>query len=534
MKRWNGWGDDSVHYPLPAAAADFLAARVGAGTPPLDALLERVVAAVPPSRLPGAGSLHPSVVDAAPRVLHARGQSLPDWIALRSGRLGVVPDGVAVPAAGDEVRALIDYARRSGVRLIPYGGGTSVVGHVNPLPGDAPVLTVDLGRLNGLLRWDGVAQLATFGAGITGPELEAHLRRRGCTLGHFPQSFEYSTLGGWIVTRSSGQQSLGYGRIERLFAGGRLEAPAGTLDLPPFPASAAGPDLRELVLGSEGRLGILTEVTVRASPLPGRQAFHALFFPGWQQVLAAARAMMQAHLPLTLLRVSTPQETQTTLALAGRERLIAALERFLELRGVGDDKCMLLLGLAGRPRVVASARRDALALARQHGGVHLGQAFGHEWHKSRFRTPYLRNTLWAMGYAIDTLETAAGWAAIPAMVDAVEAALRDALAALGERVHVFTHLSHLYPYGSNLYTTYLFRLAPDPDDTLHRWQVCKAAASRAIVAHGGTISHQHGVGLDHRAYLPAEKGELGMAVLHDLVARFDPDGIMNPGKMLDA
>jgi alkyldihydroxyacetonephosphate synthase len=528
MRRWNGWGDDTVDYLLHEGPLRFLEELVGPGTAPRDATWEQVVATVPPSRL-----AHPLVSDdAADRLRHARGQSLPDWIALRSGRLPAFPDGVAYPTTDAEVRTLIHYASDVGARLIPYGGGTSVVGHVNALPGDAPILTVDLSRLNRLCRFDESSQLATFGAGITGPDLEAQLRARGCTLGHFPQSFELSTLGGWIVTRSSGQQSLGYGRIEKLFAGGRLESPAGTLEMPPFPASAAGPDLREVVLGSEGRMGILTEATVRAAPLPQAEAFHAVFFPDFDRGREAVREMMQARLPLSMLRFSTPVETQTTLALAGRERLIGALERLLSLRGVGADKCMLILGLTGREAVVKTARKEALGIAGEHGGLHVGRTFGDEWHKSRFRTPYLRNTLWELGYAIDTLETAIDWGGIPAMVEAIESALRPGLAEIGERVHVFTHLSHLYAYGSSLYTTYLYRIAPDPDETLRRWQVLKTAASQAIIARGGTISHQHGVGIDHRPYMAHEKGVLGMAVLGDLCLRFDPDGIMNPGKLI--
>jgi alkyldihydroxyacetonephosphate synthase len=536
VRRWNGWGDSAVTYPLHEGPARFLEAAVGPGVPPADASFEEVVAAVPPSRLPD----HPLVsVDPGDRLRHARGQSLPDWIALRSGHLSAFPDGVAYPADQAGVRELILYAGQAGARLIPYGGGTSVVGHVNPLSGDAPTLTVDLGRLNRLLSFDGVSHLATFGAGITGPDLEAQLRAQGCTLGHFPQSFELSTLGGWIVTRSSGQQSLGYGRIEKLFAGGRLEAPAGTLVLPPFPASAAGPDLREAVLGSEGRLGILTQATVRVAPLPQREEFHAAFFPDFESGQAAARAIMQARLPVSMLRLSTPVETQTTLALAGHERLIGALERFLSLRRLGDDKCMLLLGFTGREPLVEAARGAALELARGERGVHVGRTFGKEWHKSRFRTPYLRNTLWEKGYAIDTLETATAWSGIPAMVNAVEAALRSGLEEVGERVHVFTHLSHLYPYGSSIYTTYLFRLPALPDrreaaaEALRRWQALKAAATEAVLAQGGTISHQHGVGVDHLAYLPREKGELGMAALQDLCRRFDPGGLMNPGKLIE-
>ncbi|MDI7275921.1 MAG: FAD-binding oxidoreductase [Anaerolineae bacterium] len=529
MRRWNGWGDDTVTYPLSESAERYLVGLVGRGEPPHDVAMEEVLACVPASRLPD----HPLVTtDPVQRLRHARGQSLPDWVALRSGRIGVFPDGVAYPSTEDDVRDLIRYAREVGVRLIPYGGGTSVVGHINPLPGETPVLTVDLARLNRLRRFDEVSGLATFEAGIAGPDLEAQLRARGYTLGHFPQSFELSTLGGWIVTRSSGQQSLGYGRIERLFAGGRLEAPAGTLELPPFPASAAGPDLREVVLGSEGRLGILTEATVRVTPLPAMEAFHAVFFPDWERGCAATRAIVQARLPLSMLRLSTPAETATTLALAGHERLIATLERLLAVRGVGAEKCMLILGFTGHRALTSVARHEALDMARDEGGVHVGRAFGTQWHRSRFRTPYLRNTLWEMGYAIDTLETATDWARIQRMVDAVERALRSGLEACGERVHVFSHLSHLYPYGSSIYTTYLFRVARDPDETLRRWQALKAAATRAIVDLGGTITHQHGVGIDHAAYLPAEKGALGTDALRDLCRRFDADGIMNPGKML--
>jgi len=529
MRRWNGWGDDTITYHLPEGARQFLVEIAGPGTPPRDAALADVVAGVPESRLPDHALVSKDPED---RVRHARGQSLPDWIALRSGRIPAFPDGVAYPGTDDEVHDLLRYAAGAGARLIPYGGGTSVVGHINPLPGERPVLAVDLARLSRLRRFDETSQMATFGAGVMGPDLEAQLRARGCTLGHYPQSFELSTLGGWIVTRSSGQQSLGYGRIEKLFAGGTLVSPAGTLELPPFPASAAGPDLREMVLGSEGRLGILTEATVRAAPLPETEAFHAVFFPDFEGGRGAVREIMQARLPLSMLRLSTAVETQTTLALAGHERLIGALERLLSLRGVSDEKCMLMLGFTGREALAKTARKEALGIAGGHGGIHVGRTFGTEWHKSRFRTPYLRNTLWEMGYAIDTLETAVDWATVPAMLLAIEGALRPGLEDLGERVHVFSHLSHLYPYGSSIYTTYLYRIAPDPEETLRRWQGLKAAACDAILAHGGTISHQHGVGTDHVPYMPVEKGLLGMAAIEDLCQRFDPDGMMNPGKLI--
>ena len=527
MRRWNGWGDDTTSYRLRPGGLRFLEAQVGPGRPAPDATLADVTRTVPSSRLPR----HPLVSsEAADRVRHARGQSLPDWVALRSGRVGAFPDGVAYPATRDEVRELLRFAVEAGVTAIPYGGGTSVVGHVNP--GPEPTLTIDLSRLNRLLRFDDRGCLATFGAGVSGPDLEAQLRARGFTLGHFPQSFEYSTLGGWVATRSSGQQSLGYGRIEDLFAGGVLEAPAGTLALPAFPASAAGPDLREVVLGSEGRLGILTDATVRMVALPQVEAFHAVFLPDWERAQAAARQIVQAGLHLSMLRLSTAPETEATLALAGHERLIGALEQYLALRRVGQGKCMLLLGVTGRESLVRAARREALAIAGSHGGVHVGRIFGQEWRKNRFRLPYLRNTLWDLGYAIDTLETATTWDAVPAMVADIEEALRGATAEPGERVHVFTHLSHLYPHGSSIYTTYVFPLGVTPDDTLAQWLRLKRAASEAIVRKGGTISHQHGVGTDHAPYLLAEKGELGMAAIRETCRVFDPRGLMNTGKLV--
>lgn len=529
MRRWNGWGDTATLYPLPASAAAFLADRLGLGTAPQEISLERLMASVPASRLPD----H-SLVSTRPddRIRHARGQSLPDWIALRSGRLGTFPDGVAYPLTPDDVRALFSYAHAAGARVIPYGGGTSVVGHINPHPGGQPVLTVDLSRMNRLESLQETSRLATFGAGVTGPNLEAHLRAHGYTLGHFPQSFEFSTLGGWIAARSSGQQSLYYGRIEDLFAGGVLETPSGALRLPPFPASAAGPDLRQLVLGSEGRLGVITSATVRVSPLPQREVFRAAFFPDFTHGVEAVRHMVQSRIPLSLLRLSTANETETTLQLAGHPRAVATLERVLRAQGASAGKCMLMVGATGSSAQVRHALREAHSLARHQGGVFTaGGYLGQQWQRSRFRTPYLRNTLWESGYAVDTLETAVTWERVLPALEAIEHAIKEAASEHTVPVHVFSHISHVYRHGASIYTTLLFPLMPDPDVDLALWAAIKSAASAAVVHSGGTISHQHGVGADHLPYLEAEKGALGMATLRALSAQFDPDSIMNPGKL---
>ncbi len=529
MRRWNGWGDEAETSHVGAAPRRFLETRLGPATGPRDATLAEVVAQVPQSRLDPVDGLIDT--DPEPRVRRARGQSFPDLIALRSGRLEAVPDAVASPITNEDVRRLIDHARTIGARLIPYGGGTSVVGGVTARPSPDPLITVDLGGLADLKTLDERSGLVTVGAGITGPALAAHLEPHGLTIGHEPQSFELATVGGWVAARGSGLRSFGSGRIEGLFAGGSLEAPAGMMDMPPFPASAAGPDLRQLVLGSEGRLGFLTDVVLRTSPLPEVDRLEAWALPGWGPGHETVRALAQARVPLSVLRLSTPTESRTLLAFADKPAQIRALRGYLRIRRQPRDWALLLVGVTGRKRIAKAARDEARSIIRANGGVAI-PALAQTWSRTRFRSPYLRNTLWTMGYGSDTLETATDWAHVPGLLARLEAVVASALVPFGEKVHVFTHLSHLYPSGSSLYLTFLFRLAPDPGETLARWTAIKRAALTTIEAEGATITHHHGVGTDHAPYLVAEKGPLGMAALDAVVRTFDPDGIMNPGVLL--
>jgi alkyldihydroxyacetonephosphate synthase len=528
MRRWNGWGDEAEHATAGGAARRFLQERLGPGQPPRDATLAEVVAGVPRTRL----GAHPALdIDPDRRVRLARGQGFPDLVALRSGRLEAVPDAVGRPSDGAAVRELLALASSRGARLIPYGGGTSVVGGVSARASEDPVITVDLGALAGLRAIDLRSGLATVGAGTTGPALQAALAPHGLDVGHEPQSWELATVGGWVAARGSGLRSLGAGRIEQLFAGGTLEAPAGTMEMPPHPASAAGPDLRQLVLGSEGRLGFLTDIILRAVPRPDVDSIDAWALPGWEAGHEAVRELSQARPGLSLVRLSTPEETATLLAFADRSTQVRALRAYLRLRRQPRDWALCLVGAAGRRRPAAAARKEAAAILRRAGGVPV-PGLASTWSRTRFRSPYLRNALWEAGYGSDTLETATTWSNVPDVVQGVERAIAGALEAEGERVHVLTHLSHVYPSGSSAYLTFLFRLAADPDATLERWRRIKRAASEAIVTAGATISHHHGIGTDHRPYLAAEKGELGMAALTAVVRTFDPDGIMNPGVLL--
>jgi alkyldihydroxyacetonephosphate synthase len=534
VRRWNGWGDEQTNYPLPDSASDYLFELVGGGSLAPDATFDQVLTAVPTTRLPS----HPLIsTDASDRLLHARGQSLPDWVALRSGRIDAFPDGVTYPGSDDDVLHLLEFSRQVKACLIPYGGGTSVVGHINPLTGDRPVITMDLSRLNQLTNLDESSCLATFGAGVRGPDLENQLQAKGYTLGHFPQSFELSTLGGWIATRSCGQQSYYYGRIEDLFAGGHIETGIGPLDLPCLPASAAGPDLRHLILGSEGRLGIITRAVVRVRKVPAYEQFFGVFFSDWETGAAAMREIAQSRAPISMARLSDTQETETTLVLSGKERLVGFANRGLSLLGYRKQRCLLVFGVTGDARRVAQGRRLTLSIIRRHNGLFTGAIIGKMWRKSRFLSPYLRNTLWTRGYAIDTLETALPWLSVLPAAKAIKSALQDALDhSSGSKSLsgglVFSHLSHVYRDGASIYTTFLFPRSADPAETLERWQSAKSAASQVIVACHGTISHQHGVGSDHASYLPAEKGLVGVRALAAACLSLDPNGLLNPGKLV--
>ncbi|MCL6270432.1 FAD-binding oxidoreductase [Sansalvadorimonas sp. 2012CJ34-2] len=535
MRYWNSWGQDGSEKPhFTKTAKAFLKETVGEGRIHPEASLEDVCSQVSPSRIVAD---HPLVSkDAEVRVRHARGQSFPDWVAMKSGVFGSFPDAVALPETPEQIRELMDFARAEDLDVIPYGGGTSVVGHINPVNEGRPVLTISMERMTRLLDLDEESQVATFGPGTPGPMVEAQLSARGYTLGHYPQSFELSTVGGWVASRSSGQQSLRYGRIEQLFAGGRLETFDGTLDIPAIPASAAGPDLREMVLGSEGRFGIISEVKVRVQRLPRKETFIAVFFKNWDYAYAFAREATQRKLQLSMLRASNGIETHAQMKLAGSEKLINLMETYIRLRGADEGKCMVIFGITGLPGQVRSTYWQVSKLIWKYRGVGLyglGKQVGKIWEKGRFKYPYLRNDLWKAGYAVDTLETSVNWSDTRPSMEKIEKAVANALKDEGEHVHAFSHLSHVYTQGSSIYTTYLFRLGENWQQTLAWWHKIKKAASMAVVECGGTISHQHGVGKDHAPYLPFEKGELGIKALQTLSDHFDPDQRLVPGVLLE-
>jgi len=532
MKRWNGWGEESTQTALSSESLALLSGLTGKPHEGQAVLAkEEALKRAGEKVFSGWEGVDSS---AEARLSHARGQSFADWLAFRQGHGLQFPEGVVYPKDEGEIQRHLEGARRAGARIVVYGGGTSVVGHINRPAGEKPVVIMDMQRMGRLLSVDRTSQMARFEAGVRGPDIEAQLAPHGMIMGHFPQSYEYATLGGWVATRSSGQQSLYYGRIEDLFAGGRLITAEGEMELPPLPASSAGVDLRQVWMGSEGLMGVISEATVRVRALPDVESFHGVFFPRWEQAEEFAREVVQSRVPVSMLRLSSGKETFVTLALAGKPTQIRWLERYLSWRGVREEKCLVIVGLTGKSVQVKQTRAMVGRLASAQGGVWIGQSLGRAWKKNRFHGPYLRNTLWDHGWGVDTLETAMPYAQVRAGVAKIEAALEEAAAAFGEKILVYTHLSHFYITGCAIYTTYLFRLQRTPEETFAMWKAMKSKASEAILSLRGTISHQHGVGKDHAAYLGAEKSAMGMQWMRSMVEKADPEGLFANGNLFPA
>ncbi|HWO61913.1 MAG TPA: FAD-binding oxidoreductase [Umezawaea sp.] len=517
---------------LPLHALKWLGGRIGLRpqrTPaapdsalevPASALTEAVGDAL--AAVVGAGHVR---LDRASRLGHAGGLSYVDLVRHRAGGELTVPDAVVLPASPEQVVSVLALCAEHDVAVVPFGGGTSVVGGVAALRGDkTAVVALDLGRLDRLVSVDPVSRIAVLQAGVTAPEAERLLEPHGLTVGHVPQSFERATIGGFAATRSAGQASSGYGRFEDMVEGVRVATPVGEWVLGAAPASAAGPDLKQLVVGSEGAFGVITEVSLRVRPRPVVERYEGFVVDGWEAGQAVVRALAQGRVLADVTRLSDEDETEVSLALAGGVKS-AAVRAYLKARGVRRP-CLLVLGWhGGSSREVLARRAASLRLVR--GAVRLGTAMGEAWRHGRFNGPRQRDVLLDVGVCVETLETATHWSRLTEL----RAAVRDALGdALGQAV-VMCHLSHAYETGASLYFTVL---APrDGHDPVGQWTVAKAAASEAI-AGLGTISHHHAVGVDHAPYLEAEIGGLGVEVLAAVKRALDPTGVLNPGKLISS
>ena len=531
--KWWGWGDPGRRLELPPAAIEMLREQLGPATPSERVELEGVE--LPASRpLPGAiativGERH-VLAGHEDRVRRGAGRSYPDLIRLRRGRPEHAFDAIVTPADAGEVAALLEACSQHGIAVVPYGGGTSVVGGVEPLAGPhGRVIALDLLRLRGV-SVDSVSLTATLGPGLSGPEAERALGAQGLTLGHFPQSFEYATIGGFAATRSAGQASAGYGRFDELVTGLAMATPAGELRTLATPHTAAGPALRELALGSEGVLGAITEVTARVRPAPEVRRYEAWIVADFATGGELVRSLAQADALPAVTRLSDEAETRVSLGLAGTSGLKRSLfDAYLRLRR-RQGGCLVICGWEGSGESVRRERARSTALLRAGGAAPLGSAPGQAWERGRYDGPYLRDELLDLGYMVETLETSHTWSRLDQLYRGVGAAIDGALREQGTPGIVICHLSHAYRDGASLYFTFL---APGrPGEEIEHWHAVKTAASEAIVGCGATITHHHAIGRDHAPYMRAEVGEAGLEALAALKQRLDPAGIMNPGKLL--
>jgi alkyldihydroxyacetonephosphate synthase len=484
---------------------------------------------LPEPRLPDAlRSL--ALTDREERVLHAAGKSYPDLIRIRSGDGSGAPDGVLYPESHDEVLRLLELCASEGVAVVPFGGGTSVVGGVEALRGPfESAVALDLARIDHLTT-DRVSLLGSFGAGLRGPRAETRLAGRGLTLGHFPQSWEFATIGGYAATRSAGQASTGYGRFDKLVVGLRCATPSGTLEVKPVPATAAGPSVRELIVGSEGTLGVITEATLALRPLPAERRYEGWSFRSFDEGVEAFRRLAHAHRAPDVARLSDEEETRLAMALSSSGSIADRLGKgYLKARGHAGG-CIVIAGYEGERADVAIRAGLGARVLSDAGGLRLGRRPGESWLRNRYHGPYLRDALLDQGVMVETLETATTWTRLRELHTAVADALRGAMEARGTPALVGCHVSHVYAAGASLYFTWMGRREEGAE--LDQWRAAKGAAMDAIVAHGGTITHHHAVGRDHVPWMEAEVGALGLSALRAAKERLDPAGIMNPGKLL--
>jgi alkyldihydroxyacetonephosphate synthase len=548
--KWWGWGDEGVsfsHEDKPALGP-FLQQHIAvdaARTTSRPVGFDQLTVPEPSMSEDLSSALEQAVgseqvsTDPLDRVLHARGKSLRDLVRTRSGDLGRLPDVVVRPGDEEAVSAVLRAAVEADAVVIPFGGGTSISGSLEaPSAETRTVISVDLGALDRVLSIDGDSRLARVQAGVLGPAFEEQLSAQGWTLGHFPDSFSHSTLGGWVATRSSGMQSDMYGDVADLTRGVRVATPAGLLTTRPVPSASTGPSVREMVLGSEGRLGIITEATVHVHRVPEQRTILGYLFPTWSDGLAAMNQIAAGEAAPSVTRVSDAPETQFSFATRTgtslAERLQSkALSTYLQRRCHFDldAMCLSFIGYEGGKDHVAAQRKIVGRIVKARGGLAIGTGPGALYDQKKFDTPYIRDFLLDRGALADVSETSAPWSVLPGLYDNVMAAARGAFSDLGVAGYIMCHLSHSYHSGACLYFTFAFKPS-DVRDPLEQYDVVKSAIQQTFMDSGATLSHHHAVGTEHSQWLEQDISAPGVEMLRALFDGIDPGGNLNPGKIV--
>ena len=507
---------ESIRLPCPRRCEAFLAA---------------VAAALAPDQIS---------FDEDDRLGHAYGRSFRDVQRLRAGKIDYVPDVVLLPSAHEQVEAIVAAAAAHRVVLIPFGGGTNIVGALEPQQrDDRMAASVDLRRMGRLLELDELSQTATFEAGVFGPDIERQLSQRGFALGHEPDSFEFSTLGGWIATRSVGTQSNVYGGIEDMLVALRVVTPQGVIATKPTPAASNGPDLNRLLCGSEGMFGIITQATLRVHCIPEYMDYRIVLFPNYDcGCQALYQCVLRGATPNVARFSDAPESRMMFAARHAAGRLQTWLEKpfraYLKWAGYAE-RCIMLVGFEGPAERARRLRKMALRILRQHRGFDLGRRGGTQWRQSRFDVPWLRDFLMDYGVIADSLETATVWSNVMPLYTSVRAALERAIHEVtGYPGYVACHISHLYETGACIYFTVAARgrESDSPLELLAAYEEVKRRGTEAIMRGGGVLSHHHAIGYEHRPWLAREHSPAALDALRAVKQSLDPANVMNPTAFL--
>ncbi len=465
------------------------------------------------------------------RVFHAAGRSYKDLVRLRSLKLDQAPDVVLFPSQENEIVRIIEVCRKNRIALIPFGGGSNVVGSLEPQTGGhSAVAILNMMRFNRVIAIDELSTVATVEAGIYGPDLEKQLTEKGWTLGHFPQSFEFSTLGGWIAMRSSGQNSILYGGVERWVVSLRIVTPAGVIETLEIPREAAGPDLKQVLIGSEGIFGVIVSAKIRVTPQPKKQDYRMYAFPSFEEAMRATRALARSRVSVAMIRVSDGTETEAFFKLGAHPGLKSTLTNvFLKFRGlkVGQFSAVIV-GAEGTDSLCTWVHSQVEGIFSQFAVTSLGAGPGRRWLKDRFFLPYLRDEFMDNGVLIETFETAAVWSKALPLHTGVRKKVQEVSAKQGAPAQIFAHLSHFYPEGVSIYFTVIAKQKKGQE--IQQWDEIKKAVNDEIRAQGGAASHHHGIGTEHRGYCWST--ELEKQLLSGMKQKLDSDQIFNPGKLL--
>lgn len=477
------------------------------------------------------------VTDDEYRVIHAFGKGVRDLVRVRRGQFGRIPDAVLYPANEDEVVLLVDAVVAANGVLIPFGGGSNIVAALEACPDEErQVISVNLGRMNKVLEIDETSGLARIQAGVLGPDMEEQLNAKGWTMGHFPDSFMWSTLGGWIATRSTGMQSDKYGDIADITRGLRMVMPGQVLSLRPLPSYSSGPSVREMVLGSEGRLGIITEAWMNVHQMPEVRDIQAYFFPTYEAGLDACREIMESDVELMMARVSDAAETKFTMANGKKSKGISALaskviQKMMIRRGWDLDLIALsFLGFEGTKSHVRYVKSVVNKIVKRHGGMGVGSGPGKLYDQKKFDIPYIRDFLLDRGIPADVSETSTPWAYTKQIHDNTVAAAKRAFDETGYQGFIMCHLSHSYHSGACQYFT--FAIADGSETNLESYDHVKRAIQQSFMDNHGTVSHHHGVGEEHSPWMMEDISPAGVFIQRKLFEGVDPGENLNPGKII--